>query len=309
MSPRGWSLVRAGALAAALVLIAPVSPVTLAGIPLALQLLAFRRRDSLSLALAAVLLLLAFVGAGDAAEPLWYAERAWALFVGGAFVAVTALWSSRNTVLHGVMAVAVAFLALGLYGLLDPGLLLELDWWVDRRLATASSAALGLLGEIGGVPEDEAFVRLVRGQGLLYPAALALASLAALALSRYVVERLSGREEALGPFREFRFSDHLVWVLVVGLGLFLVPAGEAASRLAENALLFMGGLYLVRGIAVLFWIGAATVTSGWYAALWIVAGILLYPVAVVVALLLGLGDTWLDVRARVAGALDGSRRG
>lgn len=308
MSPRGWSLVRAGALAAALVLIAPVSPVVLAGIPLALQLVAFRRSDLLSLALAAVLLLLAFLGAGDAAEPLWYAERAWALFVGGAFVALTAVWSGRKTVLHGVIAVSVAFLALGLYGLLDPGLLAELDWWVDRRLATASSAALGLLGEVGGVPEDEAFVRLVRGQGLLYPAALALASLAALALSRYVVERLSGREEALGPFRDFRFSDHLVWILVVGLGLFLVPAGEAASRLAENAMLFMGGLYLVRGLAVLFWIVAATVTSAWYAALWIVAGILLYPVAVVVALLLGLGDTWLDVRTRLAGALDGSRR-
>lgn len=308
MSPRGWSLVRAGALVAALVLIAPVSPVVLAGIPLALQLVAFRRSDHLSLALAAVLLLLAFLGAGDAAEPLWYAERAWALFVGGAFVAVTAVRSGRTTVLHGVIAVSVAFLALGLYGLLDPGLLAELDWWVDRRLATASSTALGLLGEVGGVPEDEAFVRLVRGQGLLYPAALALASLAALALSRYVVERLSGREEALGPFRDFRFSDHLVWILVVGLGLFLVPAGEAASRLAENAMLFMGGLYLVRGLAVLFWIGAATVTSAWYTALWIVAGILLYPVAVVVALLLGLGDTWLDVRKRLAGALDGSRR-
>lgn len=308
MSPRGWSLVRAGTLAAALVLIAPVSPVVLAGIPLALQLVAFRRSDLLSLALAAVLLLLVFLGAGDAAEPLWYAERAWALFVGGAFVALTAVWSGRTTVLHGVIAVSVAFVALGLYGLLDPGLLAELDWWVDRRLATASSAALALLGEVGGVPEDEAFVRLVRGQGLLYPAALALASLAALALSRYVVERLSGREEALGPFRDFRFSDHLVWILVVGLGLFLVPAGEAASRLAENAMLFMGGLYLVRGLAVLFWIGAATVTSAWYAALWIVAGILLYPVAVVVALLLGLGDTWLDVRTRLAGALDGSRR-
>lgn len=309
MSPRGWSLVRATALAVAVVLTAPVSPVALAAIPLALQLLAFRRRDPFSLALAAVLLLVAFVGIGDGArEPLWYAERAWALFAGGAFVAVTVVWSGRSTVLRGVVSVAVAFAAIAFYGLLDPGLLAELDWWVDRRLATAASSALGLLGDVGGVPEEQAFVRLVRGQGLLYPAALALASLAALALARFVVERLSGREEALGQFREFRFSDHLVWVLVIGLGLFLVPAGDAVARLAENALLFMGGLYLVRGVAVLFWIGAATVTSGWAAALWIVAGVLLYPVAVVAALLLGLGDTWVDVRRRVAAALDASRR-
>lgn len=309
MSPRGWSLVRAVALAAAVVLIAPVSPIALAAIPLALQLLAFRRRDAFSLALAAVLLLVSFLGTGGVArEPLWYAERAWALFAGGAFVALTVVWSERSTVLRGVLAVGAAFGGVALCGLFDPGLLAELDWWVDRRLATAASSALGLLGEVGGMSEEQAFVRLVQGQGLLYPAALALATLAALALSRFVVERLSGREEALGPFRDFRFSDHLVWVLVVGLALFLVPAGDAVSRLAENALLFMGGLYLVRGVAVLFWIGAATVTSGWAAALWIVAGVLLYPVAVVAALLLGLGDTWLDVRGRLAAALDATRR-
>lgn len=308
MSPRGWSLVRAGALAAALVLIAPVSPVALAGIPLALHLVVSRRRDPVALALAAGLLLLAFLGLDGAQEPLWYAERAWALFVGGAFAALVELWPGRHTVVHGVVAVGVAFLAVGLYGLIEPGALAELDWWVDRRLASSTTAALGVLGEVGGMPEEEAFVRILRGQRLLYPAALALASLAALALSRYVVERLSGREDALGPFREFRFSDHLVWVLVVGLGLFLVPAGDAVTRLAENALLFMGGLYLVRGVAVLFWVGAATVTSGWSAALWIAAGVLLYPVAVVVALVLGLGDTWLDVRERLAVALDGSRR-
>ena len=308
MSPRGWSLIRAGALAAALVLVSPISPVALAGIPLALYLVVARRRDPVALALAGGLLVVAFLGIGGAPGPLWFAERAWALFLGGAFVAVTAVWPGRHTVLHGVIAVGVAFLAVGLYGLLEPGLLAELDWWVDRRLASAATAALGVLGEIGGIPEDEAFVRIVRGQGLLYPAALALASLASLALARYVVERLEGRDDALGPFREFRFSDHLVWVLVIGLGLFLVPAGDVASRLAENALLFMGGLYLVRGVAVLFWIGAATVTSGWSAALWIAAGVLLYPVAVVVALLLGLGDTWLDVRRRLAAALDGSRR-
>lgn len=309
MTPRGWSLVRAAALAAAVVLTAPVSPLALAAIPLALQLLAFRRRDPFSLALAAVLLLLAFLGIGEGTrEPLWFAERAWALFAGGAFVALTAVWSERSTVLRGVLAVAAAFAAIAAYGLLDPGLLTELDWWVDRRLATAASSALGLLGDVGGMSEEQAFVRIVEGQGLLYPAALALSSLAALALSRYVMERLSGHAEALGPFREFRFSDHLVWVLVIGLALFLVPAGDAVSRLAENALLFMGGLYLVRGVAVLFWIGAATVTSGWAAALWIVAGVLLYPVAVVAALLLGLGDTWLDVRGRVAAALNATRR-
>lgn len=308
MNPRGWSLVRAAALAVVVVLTAPISPIVLAAVPLALQLLAFRHRDGLSLALAGGLLLVVFAGADPSREPLWFAERAWALLLGGAYVALTAVWRERNGVALGVGAVAIAGVAIGMSALLDPGLVAELDWWVDRRLAAAATSAIGLLGGVGGLQEGEAFVRLVRGQAVLYPAALALASVAALALSRYVRERLAGREEALGRFRDFRFSDHLVWVLVIGLALFLAPFDGTLSRLAENALLFMGGLYLVRGIAVLFWIGAATVSSGWAAALWIVAGVLLYPVAVVVALLLGLGDTWLDVRRRLAAARDGVRR-
>lgn len=308
MSPRGWSLVRAAALAVAVVLTAPLSPLVLVAVPLGLQLLAFRHRNGFSLALAGGLLLLVFAGAGPGREPLWYAERAWGLFLGGAYVALLAVWRERNGVALGVAAVAIAGLATAVSGLIEPGLVAELNWWVDRRLAAAATTAIGLLGEVGGVPEGEAFVRLLRGQAVLYPAALALASVAALALTRYVMERLSGAVEALGPFREFRFSDHLVWVLVGGLAVFLAPAGEVLSRVAENALLFMGGLYLVRGVAVLFWIGAATVSSGWTAALWIVAGLLLYPVAVVVALILGLGDTWLDVRSRVAAALGGGRR-
>lgn len=308
MSSRGWSLVRAAALAVAVVLTAPLSPLVLVAVPLGLQLLAFRYRDGLSLALAAGLLLLVFAGAAPGREPLWFAERAWGLFLGGAYVALLAVWRERSGVALGVAAVAIAALATAVSGLIEPGLVAELNWWVDRRLAAAAATAIGVLGEIGGLPEGEAFVRLVRGQAMLYPAALALASVAALALTRYVMERLSGEVEALGPFRDFRFSDHLVWVLVGGLALFLAPAGDVLSHVAENALLFMGGLYLVRGIAVLFWIGAATVSSGWTAALWIVAGLLLYPVAVVVALLLGLGDTWLDVRRRVAAALDGGRR-
>lgn len=309
MSERGWSLLRAAGLAGAVILTAPVSPVVLVAVTAAVQLAAFRARDASSLAVAAALLALAFVVPGAPGDPLWYAERGWALLVGGGFVAATLLLERAGPTARSVAGVALASGAVALVGLVRPALLAELDWWVERELATAAMSAAGLLSALGGGAADGGgyYLRALRWQQLLYPALLALASVAALGVGRYLVERLSGREEALGPFRDFRFEDRLVWVLVAGLALVLAPAGEEVSRLGGNTVLFMGGLYLLRGAAVLFWVGAATVTSGWMAALWIVAGLALYPVAALAALALGLGDTWMDMRGRLAGLLAGER--
>lgn len=309
MTERGWSLLRAGTLTAAVVVTAPISPLVLVAVPAAVQLLAFRRDDVLSLVLAGGLLAFTFAGAGASPDPLWYAERGWALLVGGGFVAATAVWRRAGLTGRSVAAVGMAASAVAAVGLLQPGLLTELDWWVERELATAAMAAAELMSAVGmgGAVRETGYLRALEWQHLLYPAFLALASVASLAVGRFVVERMSGREEALGPFREFRFEDRLVWVLVAGLALVLAPADPGIVRLGENAVLFMGGLYLLRGVAVLFWVGAATVTSGWSAALWIVAGLALYPVAVLTALALGLGDTWLDVRRRLAGLLTGDR--
>lgn len=309
MTERGWGLLRAGALAGAVVLMAPVSPLVLVAVPAAVQLLAFRRGDLVSVAVAGLLLALAFAGAGPSADPLWYAERGWALLLGGGFVAATALAEEVGPTARAVVAVGVAAGAVLATGLLRPDLVAELDWWVERELSAAALSAADLMSAagMGGVLDDGGYLRALRWQHLLYPAFLALASVAALGVGRFLVDRLSGRAKVPGPFRDFRFEDRLVWVLVAGLALLLAPAGEELARVGENAVLFMGGLYLLRGTAVLFWVGAATVTSGWMAALWIVAALALYPVAALAALVLGLGDTWLDVRRRLASLVAGGR--
>ena len=309
MSERGWGLLRAGALAAAVALTAPVSPVVLVAVPAAVQLLAFRREDLLSVAVAGGLLALVFAGAGPAADPLWYAERGWALLLGGGFVVATALSEEVGPTARAVAAVGVAGAGVLVTGLLRPDLVAELDWWVERELSTAALSAVDLMSAagMGGVLDDGGYLRALRWQHLLYPAFLALASVASLGVGRFVVDRLSGRAGVPAPFREFRFEDRLVWILVAGLALLLAPAGEELARLGENAVVFMGGLYLLRGTAVLFWVGAATVSSGWMAALWIAAGLALYPVAALTALALGLGDTWLDVRHRLTVLVTGGR--
>lgn len=137
-------------------------------------------------------------------------------------------------------------------------------------------------------------------QQATYPAFLALATVAGLSIAWFIAFR--DRGSVLAPIREFRFTEHLVWLLVGGLLLLLLPVGTVAFRLGENATLFMGSLYLLRGVAILIWIGAMAVTSAWSALFWLLAAILLYPVAAGVALVLGLTDTWIDIRSRLAKA-------
>lgn len=294
-------------MALAVVAVAPVSPLVLVSVPLAVQLMAFRGRDGVALALAALLLLFVFRGVGGADSPMWYAERGWALLVGGAFVGATVLWPRRSLVTRGLVAAGAAFAVVVATALLRPGLVSELDWWLSQEMTKAARSAFGLLASDGGGQAATAigatwdtFSRVVDWQVLLYPGFLTLATLAALAVAWFVVVRLSGEEDGLRPLKEFRFDDQLVWLVIGGLIALMLPVGEWVHRMGGNVLLVMGGLYLLRGIGVLFWVAAAVVTSAWSLVLWAVVGLLLYPVALLVTLLLGLGDTWWDLRGRLA---------
>jgi hypothetical protein len=144
--------------------------------------------------------------------------------------------------------------------------------------------------------------RIARLQSMLFPAVLALQSLAALGLASWWVARLrpsGGERFALRPLREFRFNDQLVWLLIGGLLLVVLPLGDAAVRVGLNALVFMGGLYALRGVAVFLFLAgrAPTLLSVLFGAF---VALFLYPLVLIAALLVGLGDTWLDVRGRVA---------
>jgi hypothetical protein len=64
----------------------------------------------------------------------------------------------------------------------------------------------------------------------------------------------------------------------------------------------MGGLYVLRGAAILAWFIPAVAFPVWSALLLALAALLLYPVTVGLALILGISDTWLDLRARFSGS-------
>lgn len=132
---------------------------------------------------------------------------------------------------------------------------------------------------------------------ILYPSLAALEVLAALALAWAVYHRI-GRARLgppLGRLRDFRFNDQMVWGVVAGLAMVLVPGLALVRAVGANLLVFFGALYTIRGIGVFLWI----LSPGRLAsALLILVAVLFWNILGVMALGLGVGDTWLDWRAR-----------
>ena len=140
-------------------------------------------------------------------------------------------------------------------------------------------------------------------QGRIFPGVLGLVSMAALGWAWWLHAKVNrGRTDGLAPLSEFRFNDLLVWVMVAGVGTLLL-GGEAWARVGANTVVFMGGLYALRGMAVVLFVsGGFTVVGTVLAA---AATLLLAPVVMVGAMLVGLGDTWLDLRTRARSAPGG----
>ncbi len=306
-SSRGrWALARIAALLLAVALLSPVSSLLLVSIPLAVLLLAFRTGRLSSALLAAGLLWLSFAPSAGSMTPLWYGERAWALITSGAFVGATLLWPQARLAVRSIASVTAGFAAFGVFGLLRPGALAKLDWWMASELRWTSrvvsswltgAEAESFMGTISARLGD-----MVEIQVSLYPSLLALATLAALGVAWSIAVRLAGSEGAVGPLRDFGFSDHFIWVMIGGLLLFLLPIGQLAARIGQNALAFMGGLYVLRGVAVLAWIVPAAALSSWSGVLLAMAAVLFYPILIGFTLLVGVSDTWLHLRRRFHGS-------
>lgn len=156
---------------------------------------------------------------------------------------------------------------------------------------------------IGGGPAAEAAAQFAAGidaTAHLFPALLAIVAtgggwLAWLWYHR-VAARPIGRPAPL--FREFRFSDHLVWAVVVAGALALAPLAEGWQVAGSNLLVYLLALYAGRGLAV---IQTALVPAPFALALLLtIVAVPLLPLAVVVCTLIGLADTWLDLRRRLA---------
>jgi hypothetical protein len=136
----------------------------------------------------------------------------------------------------------------------------------------------------------------------ILPALIVLETLAALALAWATWHRFA--RTRLGPplssLSAFRFHDQLVWGVVVGATLSLLPTLSSWRDVGLNVMVVFGALHALRGFGVLAW---------WIPERWAVVPLLLLLVSIpllgpvlvlatvaVLALGLGLGDTWRDFR-------------
>jgi len=287
----GWPTVLG--LALVVITFSVIHPLQLVLIPLALLLVALPPRGVGSTVLAAALVVLVFLGPRGA---LWYVERGWALLLAGWFVVLVVAWPRASFTTRAVAATSAAMLSAAAIIVVQGG-------WaaLDHTVASQYREMAEAVGRVW--PGRAAEAEMVAGwagdlPARLFPALTAIGSVAALAVAWWAFGRVSGGGRPLGTLTEFRFPDALVWVLIGGVALLLIPLTGWAPRLGSNLVVFMAALYALRGLAVVVALVLAMVGSqvAILIALSVVA-IVLYPIVVAGTVLLGVTDTWLDLRS------------
>ncbi len=249
-----------------------------------------------------------FVIGGGPSGGLWYLERGWAVLIGGWFVGLTLRWPRSRFFPRALGAVVGSFTVAALLFQVQPRSWSVVEWIVTDRMRAGAATALTAFRTLGGegavsAEMTDAVYRTVETQGLVFPALLGLASMSALGVAWWAWGRL-GRSETglLHPLPEFRFNDQLVWVFVAGLTVVLVGSSGGWERIGTNAVVFMGALYTLRGAAVLFFLNGGISLAG--SVLLGLALVFLAPVIAAAALVVGLSDTWMDLRRRARAASD-----
>jgi predicted membrane protein DUF2232 len=230
--------------------------------------------------------------------------RAGAVLLIGTFLALT-VWRPSARFSQALAATALAGVGLALWmwrldiawGAVQRAVENEL-WTYNRQLMVR----LGMVGVTGSAGQGllDQMSEMVRTIGAFYPALLFLAGLAGLRLAWTWYHRIVARPVGPAPaaFAAFKFSDQLVWGWVAGLGLCLVRQSPVWTAVGSNLLLVWSVLYAARGLAV-FSAGSKRVPGPVIATLGVVAMFLL-PFVLGGLTLLGLADTWLDFRRRLA---------
>jgi hypothetical protein len=291
--------------------IAFASPFALVAVPLAVYLVAQRpaRRDAIVAVLVAVAASLTLAGPAD---PFGALESAWVVLLAGALGIVMLARPGRAFVPATLQVLGLAAGAAALLVWVTPLSWPEITWRVARHFGLQARILLGQIAQAaeaagGDAPavvatlerSVESGIRMASG---VFPALLLLQSFAALALAWMLYQRVARTPQGapLARLREFRFDDNLIWGIVLALVGVLVPRIVGVGALGGNLAVFFGGLYTVRGLAVVAAMAAAAGIEGLLA----MAGatlivLFLAPIAAMAALALGVTDTWVDWRRRL----------
>lgn len=243
-------------------------------------------------------------------------SRGWVLLLAAAFGIVSWMEPRRAFFPRALaataltFAVAVLILAIGQGDVQDVGRAISEEF--SRRLSQVNGQYEALSRSPGWRSMSERYPGVVavveqgeqRLPGLartsigIFPALLGLQSLAMLALA-YAVYHRSSRTRIgpmLRPLADFKFGDQLIWGVVLGVTLLVLPSLQAARGLGLNLVVFFGALYALRGLGVLSWFLAPGKPTP---VLLVIAACLAGPVVGIFSLGLGLADTWIDWRGRL----------
>ena len=173
--------------------------------------------------------------------------RAEAVLITGSYLALT-LWRPSARFSRALLATAIGGVALVVWmwyfgvGWTAVREAVEQDLWRYNRdfIMRLGQVAPGM-SDAGMLDEMSAMVRSI---ALLYPALLALASMAGVTLAWVWHRRIAQRP--LGPapagFSSFEFSDQLVWGWVIGLALCLAPLPEVWGSVRRQPASGLGGV-------------------------------------------------------------------
>lgn len=246
-------------------------------------------------------------------------EGAWVcLLAGGTAIALALRPPSRSRLVGtALLAVGVAAAAGVIIIALTPFSWRELRWLTERHFGMQARMVLELMNNVlsstEGGPDVLAALEVTLNEmvalvGLVLPGLVLLQSMAALAagwaLYRWIARHPEG--EPLPALREFRFSDQLIWGVVVTLIALVVPGLDALRDVGGNLAAFFGGLYVARGLGIVAALAGAAGMSGVFAALLAsIVTVFLLPLVMFAALTLGVTDTWVDWRKLAAKKAEG----
>lgn len=235
--------------------------------------------------------------------------RAAAAFFTGAFV-MTSLAGVRSlfnralaSVTFTTSAVAGWFATMGLGWSDLRESIVSTQWALYRALFADLPSTMPTRGELDSGALAGRVADITRGILTTvdyWPAIHALFAMAGGWLAWMWYHRIASEPIGLAPkrFREFRFSDHLVWLVILSGAALLAGVGGTGRMVAGNLLMFLLALYAGRGLAVIR--TALLPAPRALAVLLSITSIVLLPLAMVTATLIGLADTWLDIRRRMA---------
>jgi hypothetical protein len=237
--------------------------------------------------------------------------RAAVVLATSAFVVLT--WRTTLSFLH--RALAAATFAILATSVMLPGLgssWSELRWWVEFQHGGAYRDMIGVLAAIAGngsADLDELGARLASTAQLMGEFAVGVAVLqvlAGLTLACALYRHVAADPRGVMPtgFRYLRFSEHLGWAAVLSLAVIVLPKVVSIKLVAANVLLVAGVLYALRGAAVALFGLHMLVGSGgllfWMLVVFVT--LLILPVVVGSAILLGVIDAGVNLRGRWSAA-------